>query len=86
MANHRVPQEVRDLYRQRHLDPQVVGDWERAAPTQELLKALRLAEANLRYHSENDSDFAYHQARADGLAHAVGIIDKLTKRKEMEKV
>jgi len=44
-----------------------------------------LAEADLRYHSENDSDFGYHLAKADGLAAAVGIIDKLTKQKEMEK-
>ena len=85
MANHRVPREVRALYQPRHLDPQELGEWDRASTTTELRKALRLAEADLRYHSENDSDFGYHLAKADGLAAAVGIIDKLTKQKEMEK-
>jgi len=73
------------LYKPRHLDPQDLGEWDRSNTTTELRKALRLAEADLRYHSENDKNLGYHLAKADGLAQAVGIIDKLTKQREMEK-
>lgn len=74
-----------ELYRVRELGPQEWGQWARAEPTREMTKALRMAEAELRYHAADDSNFAYSVAKADGIAGAIAIIEKLIKKNEMER-
>ena len=72
-----VPRELKDLWQRRELGPEVWLQWDRLPATQELRKALRLAEAQLRY--GNGAAFDIEAlARADGLFRAIQIIERFT--------
>ena len=78
MGLNQVPKEVRALYQKRELGPDQWLQWQALPQTVELVKALRLAEAALRYTPGTSYDI-YSGAQADGLLKAIQIIEKFTR-------
>lgn len=73
-----LPPELLRLYRPTDLavPAQEWRQWAKAIQTVEAIKALRMAEANLRFMQAGDESVT-RQAKADGLAMAVRLIDNL---------